>query len=125
MEPARKRKITQIHSEYAQYENEIQAKTNTKRNYLKNRLIALVVLMTIFTVPMLVMMNNQDATIASQQKEKEAMEAKLVALKKEQKQLKQEVVKLNDNEYIAELARRDLFLSSEGEKVFITPPSSN
>ncbi|OZM55834.1 hypothetical protein CIB95_15050 [Lottiidibacillus patelloidae] len=125
MEPARKRKITQIHSEYAQYENEVQVKTNTKRNYLKNRLIALVVIMTIITVPMLVMMNNQDAKIASQLKEKEAMEEKLVTLKKEQKQLQQEVIKLNDNEYIAELARRDLFLSSEGEKVFITPPSSN
>jgi cell division protein DivIC len=125
MEPARKRKITQIHSEYAEHESEKLVKTNTKLMYLKRRLIALVILMTLFTVPMLIMMHNQESKIAVQLKEKEEVAAQLASLQKEQQQLQQEVVKLNDYQYIAELARRDLFLSSEGEKVFITPPSSN
>ena len=44
-------------------------------------------------------------------------------LKDKQSALEEEIVKLNDDEYIAKLARRDYFLSDEGEIIFNIPDS--
>jgi cell division protein DivIC len=125
MEPANTRKITTIHSNYTQQENDKMAVSVKKRVYLKRRLIALTIIMILFSVPMLVTMHKQNHKIIEMAQNKEQMEQQLALMKNDEVQLRQEVLRLNDINYIAELARRDLFLSSEGEKVFITPSPSN
>ena len=42
-------------------------------------------------------------------------------MQKEEEQLKEEIVKLNDDEYIAKLARKEYFLSDDGEIIFNLP----
>jgi cell division protein DivIC len=42
-------------------------------------------------------------------------------LKKEETLLKEEIVKLNDDDYIAKLARKEYFLSDENEIIFTLP----
>jgi cell division protein DivIC len=120
-----RKKITQINSEYVQVAQAKQETTNTKRKYLKRRLIALTVIMSLILVPMSLAIYHQNGKLAKQAEEKREIEAQLALLEKQGVLLQQEVIKLNDIEYIAKLARRDLFLSSEGEKVFIIPSTSN
>ncbi|MCP3764510.1 septum formation initiator family protein [Domibacillus sp. A3M-37] len=57
------------------------------------------------------------------EKEQELAEAKstLSGLEQQQKQSEEELVRLQDDEYIAELARKDYFLSDDGEIIFNIP----
>lgn len=55
--------------------------------------------------------------------EKVQMEEKLAKLEKEQLILENEIAKLNDDEYIAKLARSEYFLSDKGEIIFNIPNS--
>lgn len=49
------------------------------------------------------------------------MEKTIAKLDKKKSLLKDEVVKLNDDEYIAKLARSEYFLSQDGEIIFNIP----
>jgi cell division protein DivIC len=51
-------------------------------------------------------------------KNKKKLEKQLTGLEKEEKILREEIVKLNDDEYIAKIARRDYFLSDDDEIIF-------
>ena len=53
--------------------------------------------------------------------EKADLEEQVANLESDEKKLKNEIEKLNDDEYIAKLARRDYFLSDEGEIIFTIP----
>jgi len=53
--------------------------------------------------------------------EKQKADQELVALKKDETILKEEIIKLNDEEYIAKLARKDFFLSDSNEIIFNLP----
>lgn len=63
----------------------------------------------------------QSSAIDEQLKTKEQLEQKLRTLQQDEQRLKEEIKKLNDDQYIAELARKQYFLSKEGEIIFITP----
>ncbi|WP_370314439.1 FtsB family cell division protein [Guptibacillus hwajinpoensis] len=52
-------------------------------------------------------------------------EEELTKLKDQEKYLTEEIEKLNDLDYIGELARRDYFMSKPGETIFKLPSSSN
>ena len=58
-----------------------------------------------------------------EEKEQELAEAKstLSELKQQQKESEEELVRLQDDEYIAELARKNYFLSEDGEIIFNIP----
>ena len=51
----------------------------------------------------------------------EQIEAELDSLKQDEVLLKEEIVKLNDDEYIAKLARKEYFLSKDNEIIFTLP----
>ncbi|PAQ14849.1 cell division protein DIVIC [Bacillaceae bacterium SAOS 7] len=64
---------------------------------------------------------SQSAHLEEKQQLKEEAQASLVELKKQQKQYEEELERLNDDEYIAELARKKYFLSDDGEIIFNIP----
>ncbi|WP_203364417.1 septum formation initiator family protein [Bacillus sp. REN10] len=81
-----------------------------------------------FSVLALIIIGGLGSTLMSQfthleekQKQKEEAQATLAELKKQQKQYEEELERLNDDEYIAELARKNYFLSDEGEIIFNIP----
>ena len=64
------------------------------------------------------MILKKDAAIENKKAEKEKLEQQLTKLESKEKQLESEIVKLNDDEYIKKIARRDYFLSEDGEIIF-------
>ena len=64
---------------------------------------------------------SQSSVLEKKGAEHGELKQELAGLKKKQVILNEEIVKLNDDEYIAKLARRDYFLSEGDEIIFNLP----
>jgi cell division protein DivIC len=111
MESLRKKKVAKMESSYV-LQQEKKAHTHEKK---KRGLIRLLSVLATFTLI------SQSVTIEAKTEEKKKVQQEIVQLKKEETLLKEEIVKLNDDDYISKLARRDYFLSEEGEIIFNLP----
>ncbi|MGV3488453.1 MAG: FtsB family cell division protein [Tuberibacillus sp.] len=117
------RQVTQIRSEYVA-SREIYEKVQRKRKKgLIRRLIAFFILMGFVTFGMLHVLNNQSHKLKEMEAEKAHLQKQLNATKEEQSQLKQQIERLNDDEYLGKLARKNFFMSKDGEIIFTTPKS--
>ena len=63
--------------------------------------------------------------IVDKYKEKKDLESKLVALKDKEKELQNDVNKLEDPEYLARYAREKYFYSKDGELILRIPEDKN
>jgi len=63
----------------------------------------------------------QSGVLAEKERELEALRQEAAAVQQQQAELNYKVSRLNDKEYIAELARKDYFLSKPGEIIFVIP----
>lgn len=64
---------------------------------------------------------DQESAIAEKKQDLVKVSQSLNQVKLENEELTYQVSRLNDKEYIAEIARRDYHLSKPGEVIFITP----
>ncbi|MGY3717099.1 FtsB family cell division protein [Sutcliffiella cohnii] len=121
MSTANNDKVSQIRSQYYQQLEEEQQKKSKKRRGLYMRLAVF------FTFALIVAgfigkaFYNQHVVLNDKLEQKEVLEQKLSQLQKEQQHLEDEIVKLNDDEYILKIARRDYFMSEKGEIIFNIP----
>ena len=97
------------------------AKVMKRKRGLKRRLTLYAVCAAIFTVLAISTLLSQNSSLHEKTLQKEKSEQQLANLKTDEKALKAEIVKLNDDEYVAKLVRRDYFLSKEGEIIFNLP----
>ncbi|QOR66718.1 septum formation initiator family protein [Cytobacillus suaedae] len=118
MAAIRKQKVTQIQSPYVANYEQSEQKNNMKRKGLFRRLIAFAIFAAIISYGLISTLMAQSATIREKESERQQLDEQLVKLKEEQIYLEEEIVKLNDDEYIAKIARRDYFLSKDGEIIF-------
>lgn len=115
------RKVTSIETEYVR---SMQKKENWKqaqKKRLRNRLIVFAVLMCIVFGSLFNMYSGQKKLLAAKEHEKTEAIATLKDLKTEQEQLNKQLAKLDDEEYIAKLARKEYFLSESNEIIFSIP----
>ncbi|MGM0904590.1 MAG: FtsB family cell division protein [Bacillota bacterium] len=124
MNAIRKRNISKLENEYTQQSEKAGIAEKRKRKVLFRRLAVLFVMISIISVVMISTFISRTSALESKLDEKERLEMELSELQKDQKHLEEEIVKLNDEEYIAKLARRDYFLSQEGEIIFNLPDSN-
>ncbi|APH06714.1 FtsB family cell division protein [Bacillus weihaiensis] len=114
----RSKKITELQSQYMMEQEKQQQLASRRKKGLFRRLtmfgiIAIVASSVIFTT-----MFSQSKAINEKIEQQEELEQQLTELQKEEKILREEIVKLNDDEYIAKIARRDYFLSDDNEIIF-------
>nr|WP_301285959.1 septum formation initiator family protein [Lysinibacillus endophyticus] len=64
---------------------------------------------------------NQNEKLAQKEQQKEEVLAQLEEVKEKQELLNLQIAKLEDDEYIAKLARKEFFLSEDGEIIFTIP----
>ncbi|RFU60340.1 septum formation initiator family protein [Bacillus sp. V59.32b] len=121
MGSVRKKKVTQIESSYVfQQERKVQSVEKKKRG-LRRRLTFYAVCAFVLSILAVSTLLTQAATLKEKEHKKEQLQTKLAKLEKNEELLKEEITKLNDDEYIAKLARRDYFLSDKGEIIFNLP----
>lgn len=64
---------------------------------------------------------SQNERLQEKQQQKEEVLAELQEVKEQQEMLNLQIAKLEDDEYIAKLARKEYFLSDDGEIIFTIP----
>ena len=117
----KKKNISQIDSPYVQYQEKRTQSFERKRLGLKRRLVFFMLFAVITTGIVLATLYSQKSALKDKEAQKQELKEQLSSLQKEEEQLKEEIVKLNDDEYIAKLARKEYFLSDDGEIIFNLP----
>ncbi|MFX3673700.1 MAG: septum formation initiator family protein [Paenisporosarcina sp.] len=115
------RNVSSINKEYVRSVERQEKRQQDHKVRLLRRLSAFAVLVVIMMGWItLTMFSQSKALAAKEQRKQEALEA-LAEVNEEQEMLKSQIIKLNDDDYIAKLARKEYFLSEEGEIIFSIP----
>ncbi|WP_216831207.1 FtsB family cell division protein [Alkalihalobacterium elongatum] len=120
----RKRKIRELDASFNRAQEQVSEERLRKRRGLFRRLTAFAVVVVTLSVIAFMTIHTQAQLLDEKTEEKKALEAKLEALQLEQIHLETEIENYNDLDYIAEIARRDYFLSKDGEILFKLPKLS-
>ncbi|MFC7687635.1 septum formation initiator family protein [Ureibacillus sp. GCM10028918] len=102
---------TETHVQYSRKQ-----KVRTRRRLTVFGLLATIVLVFLISTSL-----TQNKRLAEKQQQKEEVVAKLDEVKEQQDMLNLQIAKLEDDEYIAKLARKEYFLSDDGEIIFTIP----
>ncbi|WP_141434190.1 septum formation initiator family protein [Bacillus sp. 03113] len=121
MSVARKRIITKLETNYALQQEVAQLSTARRKKLLFRRLTVFFIAASVLSFMMISTLLSQSSTLEKKINEKEKLSHELSGLKKQEEMLKEEVVKLHDDDYLAKLARKDYFLSEKGEIIFSIP----
>ncbi|TYR78301.1 septum formation initiator family protein [Priestia megaterium] len=113
-----KKNVTKLNTDYLHKQEQLQQNTDRKRIGLIRRLTVFGVFAFIVTALMISVLIKQTSAIENKEAEQKKLEQQLTKLEGKQKQLESEIVRLNDDEYIKKIARRDYFLSEDGEIIF-------
>lgn len=113
--------VKSIHTDYVR---SLEQKVNRKKAQkvrLYRRLtvfaIAAVIILSVLTMTFV----NQKSMLAAKEQEKETLLVELAEVNEEKLLLTGQIAKLNDDEYIAKLAREQYFLSDKNEIIFSMP----
>ena len=121
MSSLRKRKVAKIENPYVeQQEKKVQTVKKKKRGLVR-RLTLYSVFAAIFLILAVSTLITQNIALDEKVQQKDSLDQKLAKMEKRETLLKEEIVKLNDEDYIAKIARRDYFLSDKGEIIFNLP----
>jgi cell division protein DivIC len=96
-----------------------------KRRGLVRRLSALAIMIIALGSVGFVTMYAQAHALEEKKQHKLELEERLEHLKVEEKRLHEDIKNYNNLDYIAEIARRDYFLTKPGETLFKLPDSSS
>ncbi len=121
MSAIRKKNIARIENQYVQQREKAGIAETRKRKLLFRRLAVFALFASIISYLMISTFISQTAALEKKQADKAQLEQKLAKLQKKQEILDEEIVKLNDDEYIAKLARKEYFLSEKNEIIFNLP----
>lgn len=125
MSQARRRALQEATLRYVQEKQVYEKIKRRRRRGLYRRLIAYSIVTVILSVSFVSILISQYQLLSEKKLEKEQLEQELELVKQEEQDLREEIKKLNDYEYIGELARRDYFFSDDGEIIFTFPSDSS
>ncbi|MGM7703725.1 FtsB family cell division protein [Pseudalkalibacillus sp. Hm43] len=114
-------KITALNENIMDQERKKQDRARRRKKGLYRRLVVFGVLVVIMFAVMISTLTSQATVIAEKKEEQQKVEQNLEDVKKEKAQLSEEVNKLQDPDYIGEVARRDYNMSKPGETIFKLP----
>ncbi|MFC4737774.1 septum formation initiator family protein [Bacillus daqingensis] len=123
MDGNRKTEIKKLTTEYMHRQEEMEEKRSRRMKGLKRRLSVFGAFMLLFVIIVSVTLYQQHSAIQDSERENQLLQEELEELQAEGSSLEEEIELLHDPEYIAELARRDFFLSKPGETLFQLPRS--
>lgn len=117
----RRPNVTKMKNEYVRTKQQRDSLKRAKRTRLYRRLAVFAVIVFISFGILANIYAKQHKVLAEKKAEKEQLTEELALQKKERDQLARQLEKLNDDEYIAKLARQEYFLSDKNEIIFSLP----
>ncbi|WP_026574022.1 FtsB family cell division protein [Bacillus sp. UNC438CL73TsuS30] len=121
MSAVRKKNVAKIQSTYVEQQEFAEIATARKRKLVVRRLSLFLVFAIFVSYFMISSILTQASVIDAKKAQKKQLGLKLAELKKQQDILKEDIVKLNDDDYIAKLARKEYFFSKKNEIIFNIP----
>lgn len=121
MSAVRDRNIAKIKSHYVEQKEFAEIATARRKKLLLRRLSLFLAFAVVTSYFMISSYLSQTATLNAKFAQKRQLDHQLSDLKMQQDILKEDIVKLNDDEYIAKLARKEYFFSDKGEIIFNIP----
>lgn len=121
MSSVKEKNIAKIQSTYVHEQEVAGIASARKRKLLYRRLSLFLVFAVVMSYLMITSFISQSSTLDKKVAQKRQLEQELTHLKKQQEILKEDIVKLNDDDYLAKLARKEYFFSENGEIIFNIP----
>ncbi|WP_096186160.1 FtsB family cell division protein [Evansella halocellulosilytica] len=125
MKEEQKQNIRKLSSEYMEKQALLHEQKLRRRKGLIRRLTVFSFIMAAIIIFTGITLYNQQATMDEQKNELQQLEEELTTMERQEAALEEEIDLLHDPEYIAEIARRDFFLTKPGETLFQLPRSSS
>ncbi|MCM3694224.1 FtsB family cell division protein [Neobacillus niacini] len=116
--------IAKIQTTYVHQQEIAEIASARKRKLLFRRLSLFLVFAALMSYLMITSFISQSSTLDKKVAQKKQLEQQMIQLKKQQEILKEDIVKLNDDDYLAKLARKEYFFSENGEIIFNIPEES-
>lgn len=117
--------VQQLNNDYVRSNPQARAKIKAKIAVRRRRRLAVFFIFATIVIAGLVKANMvQNERLAAKEESKAAVTEKLDEAMQRQELLNLQIAKLEDDEYIAKLARKEFFLSEEGEIIFTIPNTS-
>ena len=124
MGAARKeQRITQLQTNYVRQHEEMATIRKEKNKRVVRRLFFFGLLSLVIIGSGISVLTSQAKTISEKEQQLQLVVKQYEDLHTEEQMLLEQIVKLNDDEYIAKLARKEYFLSEENEIIFVLPDS--
>ncbi|WP_419960531.1 FtsB family cell division protein [Psychrobacillus sp. BM2] len=118
--PVRKQ-IASINTDYVRSIERQENRNKAKKVRLARRLVLFTILSVALVGFLISTLLSSKSAYEEKQLQKEQVAQELEQVKEEQEILKVQISKLNDDEYIGKLLRKQYFLSEEGEIIFTLP----
>lgn len=115
------KRLASINTDYVRSIERQENRKQAKKIRLYRRLGMFAVLSVIIIGFLVSTLLNSKNTLEEKKLQKEQVTEEFAKVQEEQEVLKLQISKLNDDEYIGKLLRKDYFLSEEGEIIFTLP----
>jgi len=113
--------ITSLETNYMKQQEVLMRRAAKRKKLLIRRLSVFLILTVALSYLVISTFIFRTDVLEAKKKEEVKLKQTLAQLEKKQVSLENEIVKLNDDEYIAKLARSEYFLSEKGEIIFNIP----
>lgn len=113
--------ITSLETNYMKQQEVHMRRTAKRKKLLIRRLSVFLILTMALSYLVISTFIFRTDVLEAKKKEEAELEKTFAELEKKQTMLENEIVKLNDDDYIAKLARSEYFLSEKGEIIFNIP----
>ncbi|MCA0972705.1 septum formation initiator family protein [Halobacillus litoralis] len=113
--------VARLDSTYMQHYDAYMERHQRKKKRLVRRLVMFAVLVMVVAGFMGFYHIKQKAVYAEKLEQYDQLQENMEVLKQEEKDLKQEIELLNNEEYVLQIARTNYFFSKEGEIIFKMP----
>ncbi|MGP7819520.1 FtsB family cell division protein [Niallia sp. 01092] len=121
MSALKKEDIAKMQPEYSMQQEATSISGARRKKLLFRRLAVFSLFVAVIGFLMISTLISQSSTLEEKTAEKKKLDVKIASLQQQEKKLNDQITKLNDQEYLAKLARKDLFLSKKGEIIFNIP----
>lgn len=125
-EELHKRNVRTLQNDYVRSNPQATSQRKAKQKVMKRRrLLLFFIFATVVTAGLFKTLIVQNERLTEKEFQKAEIEQQLESVQETQEMLNLQITKLEDDEYIAKLARKEYFLSEEGEIIFTIPSGDN
>jgi len=117
----RKRNVSKIQTTYVEQQEYAEIASARKRKLLLRRLSLFFVFASLLSYLIISSYVSQTTKLEAKVAQQKKLDHQLSELKKQQEILKEDIIKLNDDDYIGKLARKEYFFSEKNEIIFNIP----